>query len=152
MTEWSTGSRTERIIGFLDVYPGGATYCHGYKLHVLGPIVNVRLHCAWGRRRTLLRTFSFLTKYKLYRTVIDGKIVVSSAHDGTSQPVYTHCWFTWCFPGDVLRGWYPPRNTTYAWPGQFGDPPRTSPTKEKKSWVPLVISNITGGVDIHVHW
>ena len=41
---------------------------------------------------------------------------------------------------DVLRGWYPPRNTNA--PGHFGDPPL--PTK--KSWVPLVISNITGGV------
>ena len=92
VTEWSTGSRTERIISFLDVYPWGAAYCHGCKLAcMIRPIVNVREE---GEERRSGRSHFWPNTN---RTVIDGKIVVSSAHDGTSQPVCTHGWFTRCF-------------------------------------------------------
>ena len=136
VTEWSTGSRTERIICFLDVYPGGAAYCHGCKLACIRP------DSKWGRwkeRRSGRSNFWPNTN----RTVIDGKIVVSSTHDGTSQPVCTHCWFTWCF----LWGWYPPRNTNA--PANSAIHLEHLYQKKKKNWVPLVMSNMTGGVDIN---
>ena len=67
VTERSTGSRTERIIGFLDVYPGGAAYCHGCKLAYIRPIVNVREE--GEERRSGRSHFWQNTK----RTAIDGK-------------------------------------------------------------------------------
>ena len=47
----------------------------------LSPILNSALIFAHNNRKGAYTN----------RTVIDGKIVVSSAHDGTSQPVCTHC-------------------------------------------------------------
>ena len=60
--------------------PGGAAYCHGCKLTCIRPIVNVREE---GEERRSGRSHFWPN--------IDGKIVASSAHDGTSQPVCTHC-------------------------------------------------------------
>ena len=88
--------------------------------HALGPIVNVGLHCACrsGRSHFWPNT---------NRTVIDGKIVVSSADDGTIKPVCTHCWFTWCFTRMIST-----RNIIA--PGHFGEH-----LYQQKSWVPLAM-------------
>ena len=74
---------SERMIGFLDVYPGGWPTVTVASWHVLGPIVMcVYIVPEEGEERRSGRSHFFFFFFFLpntNRTVIDGKIVVSSA-------------------------------------------------------------------------